>query len=95
MICLKNRRNRLYLAECSAQDWTWDVALQRSSGCTRELKLGGFQSQRMCPILSVNHISTKSSLLGVWHDERSKAISTGNKRRIVPHLLSFLNTAPL
>jgi hypothetical protein len=29
-------------------------------------------------------------LLGVWHGKRSKAISTGNKRRIVPHLLSFL-----
>ena len=56
---------------------------------------GGFQSQRMCPILLLITSRPKSPLLGVWHGKRSKAISTGNKRRIVPHLLSFLNTAPL
>ena len=56
----------------------------------KKAETGGFQSQRMCPILLIDHISTKSSLLGVWHGKRSKAISTGNKRRTVPHLLSFL-----
>jgi hypothetical protein len=57
---------------------------------TGKRKLGGIPITKDVPHLAVDHISTKSSLLGVWHGKRSKAISTGNKRRIVPHLLSFL-----
>jgi hypothetical protein len=42
------------------------------------------------PLLLLITSRPKSSLFGVWHGKRSNAISTGNKRRIVPHLLSFL-----
>ena len=38
-------------------------------------QIAGYGTQRMCPSLRIDHISTKSSLFGVWRGQRLKPVS--------------------